>query len=391
MKKLTPIYVCLDVIKRELSNTAAKNDGFLGGAGGTIYFLFYYSRVFRSPDIFEEATTQLNSYIKKLNDNQLRVAPYSLCNGLAGVGYLLNHLAILDFVKFDANKELKQLDKLLFQFSLGLIERNNTDFLHGAIGILWYFLKKERSFQTDSYIINITQSICEKIEHFGRITLLKNTSVPASGENFSNYSLSHGLSGSLIVLLECLRRLPKRKFAEHQISTSTYNLISMYEMRVQKSASIFPIGTNTDTGESTFSDRLAWCYGDVNILLLFYRYSSYFGAEKVGDFPIEKVKQSITKRLSVESTMVKDSHFCHGASGLAQFFLTLFRESHYKPFFDLYNYWINQIQRNLLIEIKDGLYGSNPHSILDGLTGIGLTLLSSYSRKPLKWSDCLLL
>lgn len=135
---------------------------------------------------------------------------------------------------------------------------------------------------------------------------------------------------------------------------------------------------------------MGWCCGDLNEVLLFYRAAKLFGDDGLLRLANLIGMQSMMRRDS-SSTQATTAAFCHGAAGLAQSCRILYKETGFPVYRDGYEHWL---QRTILLledELPKGVYAGKEEGLLDGLTGIALTLLSYISDKALNWSSVLLL
>ena len=108
------------------------------------------------------------------------------------------------------------------------------------------------------------------------------------------------------------------------------------------------------------------------------------------------------QRKSNEDTSVRDAGVCHGSFGNAQIFNYLYQETNNTIFKNAAIYWIN---RGLKMAIhKDGYAGykqcigvgedekwSPEISLLEGVAGIGLTIIDYLTDYENRWDECLMI
>ncbi|WP_316839782.1 lanthionine synthetase LanC family protein [Pedobacter gandavensis] len=384
----------LQQINQILIDTPAKNDGFLGGGLGTIYYFFYYSMVLEDDKIQEKAQEMLAAYIEKLNNDELNIHPFSYCNGLAGFAYAMSHLHKIGAVNIDIEEEFEGLDEQLFHSATELLKNHCTDFLHGAFGIIHYFSSRDRSDRIQNYLDELIKIIHHQLLDYPDFACIANLSLPSNQvKEQINMSLAHGLSGFLIVLLNSTENSASKSLILDTITRCSAMIEQSYQKRTEdpESFSGFPSVVNFNEGSRKYNNRLAWCYGDLGQVLLFTRMNKTKELPNVNTFSLEALSNTTVKRKSYKSTLVKDSYFCHGAAGVAHFYQSLHKESGNPIFATAHQYWIKKTVKLLAEDLNNKTFAGEEHSILDGLSGVGLTLLSSISKKQLSWGDAVLL
>jgi lantibiotic modifying enzyme len=379
-------------INTVLQSKTADRDGFLGGRLGTIFYYFYYAHVLEDADIDSLARELLADYIEKLDNDELNLNSFSYCNGLAGFAYAISHLYNTDMINIDIEEEFEALDEMLFNSAVMLIKNDYNDFLHGAFGIIHYFNSRQRSEKIDHYLDELIKIIDAHLINLDNTSCIANLSLPSNQvKEKINLSLSHGLNGFVIILLNMLETSAQKETILRIVERCTLFISNNYAAEAdEKRFSKFSCGMDLNDGEKEFNNRLGWCYGDLGQLLMFSKIDKTQVATKIPVLP-DSIAGDTVSRTSYQSTLVKDSHFCHGASGLAHFYHALYHESGRVEYAAAYDYWISQTVSLLKEDLKNDTFKGNEHSILDGYPGVGLTLLSYIADGNLAWSDAVLL
>ena len=125
-------------------------------------------------------------------------------------------------------------------------------------------------------------------------------------------------------------------------------------------------------------------------MLLFYRAHKLFHEPGLLELADVIGTQTLLRK-TPNATLAVDAHFCHGTSGLAQLYRTVYKESGKEAYRKGYEYWIEQTILMLDNDLKKDLYKGKEHNLLEGLPGIAFTLLSYISPRELNWSKALLL
>lgn len=153
--------------------------------------------------------------------------------------------------------------------------------------------------------------------------------------------------------------------------------------------SFFPLGYDRITQEYTLSNRLAWCYGDLNQVMLFYKAGRILDKKEYVDYGHIFGMATLSRKNEI-STGVRDSAFCHGSSGLAYLYLNLYTQSQEDNYLKAYEFWIAETLVLANRELDQNLNTKeNINSLLDGVVGTGLVLLSSLYPENLTWSKFL--
>ena len=105
-----------------------------------------------------------------------------------------------------------------------------------------------------------------------------------------------------------------------------------------------------------------------------------------------------TRRVKGEQTWLNDCGICHGSAGVAMMFRRFYLETQEKIFHDAWIHWINFTLN--FKRFDDGLAGfktfesgewKNDFSLLTGISGIGLALLSFVRDDSQEWDELFLM
>jgi lantibiotic modifying enzyme len=382
----------LNRINNVLEETSSKNDGLLGGKLGSVLY-YYHSWLATGNKTYETNVENLiEEVFDSLNSDSPRLAGTAFSSGGAGLGYVVTHLSKNGFLDFDPETKFEELDKYLFNTALNQLDEDYIDYLHGALGVLHYLTERTPTHKVTERIDTIIFKLCNQAVRHDAGIWFKNFILRADDKENINFGLSHGLCGILLLLINAYPVSQHKNLIE-QVVKDGIRFISKHKIDIDYSKhqySFFPFSIKNNSNELTAPSRLAWCYGDLNEVLLFYRAGKLFNQPaylKLGDM----VGLSSLMRKEESATMISDAHFCHGASGLAQFYRILHQESGHAEYKKGYEYWIEQ---TVLLSEKDfdkNSYHGKEHDYLEGLLGIGFVLLSYISKRELNWSNSLLL
>lgn len=380
-----------NVLNTRIAQSVPSNDSLLSGKLGLAWYYFTLYCHTEDPTHAEDALAQLESVILSYNTAKTNLRGNAFSCGGAGLGYLVTTFEKAGLIAVDLEPELRALDSFLFESSIGQIqEYGDIDFLHGAFGVLHYFNTRADEIVIRKYIIELVEALEARIvrQTFG--SWLSNDLKGAEPE--INFSLSHGLSGQLLILLKTFQA----GIQQELIKKLVYEGIQLVQN--------FSRPPNEELGEyqqfpvkivpgvkpqPIFNNRLAWCYGDLNIVILLSKAGKIFH-ESNWQAQSYNLGFSTIQRKDGKSTQVSDCHFCHGAAGLAQVYSSLYLDSGLAFYQEASEYWISSVLHRLPAELNNGIYNGKEGSLLEGLPGIALALITYLYPNPGSRQDLLL-
>lgn len=144
--------------------------------------------------------------------------------------------------------------------------------------------------------------------------------------------------------------------------------------------------------------RISWCYGDLSVALALWQCGCYFGEEAWKAEAIEIMHYNTRRTLDYSG--IKDSCFCHGASGAALIYRQFWQETGIDSFYQSSEYWYRQVEDDLSFETHTAQKGLRTATgagwtyradLLSGSAGVGLALLSRLQDRPLAWQSAFLI
>jgi len=382
----------LHQINQLLSKQVCKDDGLVGGTIGLALYYYHCGRVLDEDSLTDRGETLLNGVFEVLNAGGQGLRGPWLSIGGAGFAYVVNYLRQHEFIDIDAEDELTILDDVLFHSAVDEYRRDNIDFLHGAMGIQHYFASREQTADINSYVNRLVEHALEKPVRTDHGIWVRNFGMESHGNTEINFGLSHGLSGYLLTLIEALPHLRRKRRAINTIRQGI-DFIMKHQFPVDYSAnecSFFPLRFNETDTEFHRQNRLGWCYGDLNELLLLYRAGRALDDNRYIQVADNMGVQVVTRR-SYDATLSEDSHFCHGSSGLAQFYKCLFRETGNWIYSEAYHHWMDVTLELVAGELANDPYAVNDTSLLQGWTGVALVIADHLAPEGPNWAGSLLL
>jgi lantibiotic biosynthesis protein len=375
-----------------IRTTTCANDSLLNGSLGMILYYFTLYEAFQREEDAAKGNELLEGIFSRLNSGDSLIMNPSYSKGVSGFLYVLELISKNGFIDIDIREEREDLEEYLYEQALLQIEEDFNDYLHGAFGILFYFLERLPDEKVERYVRGILQKVFEKAVQNEEVFWLRNFLDSEDEKKQINLSLAHGQSGFLLILLQAFQQgiYPEKIY---QAVKKGMGLIIKSRQDIdfdEKKYAFFPIRIQEETMENLFSHRMAWCYGDLNQLLLLYKSGHAFNEQKYNRMANLMGGCSVLRE-DEEATMCNDAHFCHGAAGLAQFYRTLYLTSQFPPYLNGYFKWIEKTVDFLKQDLALDAYNGKEGVLLSGLPGIALTLLSFVHDRELQWGKAFLL
>ncbi|WP_109301768.1 lanthionine synthetase C family protein [Aquimarina sp. AU474] len=383
-------------------DTQEQNIGVLAGLSGVSLFQFHYARFMGLDEPADIGAEIISEVVEHINNGY--TFP-TFCSGIAGAGWVLAFLDQEEFIEIDSDDLLTDLDVFLFEAMKNDIEREYYDFLHGALGYGYYFLKRYEGTKSQelknkykAYIITLLEALqkSSRIDANGNTWWEFDLNVE-EGTRGGNLSLSHGISS----IINFLSRLYPHEDFKTQLGTMLDGAIAYvlsHKKEDHQQTALYPSWVYEGMPKD-INSRLAWCYGDLGIGISLWRAGQVLNNSNYTEEALEMMKHS-TKRKDIKEAGVVDTGHCHGAAGIANIYRFMFQETQDKVFEDAAGYWLDQLLKMAIHENGDAGFMQwkgdtkeyqKESNLLEGIAGIGLTIISFLATFETKWDECLLI
>lgn len=369
-----------------------------GLSGVAIFYNSYASatgkRTYQRKSI--EITSEIIDRLNKYGVDSLR-RPHSFSTGLAGVGFTFWKLQEEQLINVDFEETWSFMDDFLLASALKDFNAGISDFLHGPLGILYYFLKQypdRKVEQQLDQLIGLLEHFCVEDEKGLRY---RNMVLEDVRDCEYDMGLAHGLSGILLILTECYRKGFQTKRVLSLIQKIIHYLLGA-ERSIEQTGqnSLFPTSIDEtysldhEVNKYNYRSRLAWCYGDIAI-----GWALYKAGKQINDSNLKEKGISIglatVNRRNYAHHQIGDVFFCHGSSGVAHFYKRFYQETGLAPFKEASDYWMEDTVNLILGDAPLWSADKRSFSILEGLVGLGFVLLPDSDGHPLNWNELFLL
>lgn len=388
MEHTAAIY--LNKIEATTSQVQYENDGLFGGKLGLVWQNYYLWQATREYAHKEACLRVLGEVFDNLNNDTPQLSGAAMSGGAAGFGYVVTHLHRAEWLDFDLNQTLADLDEFIYESALEHIQQRKLDFWHGAFGMLFYFLERLPHHRQRAEVL--IQKIVEQVQGDDDGLWFPNV-MREEDEPIINFSLSHGQTAFMLVLMQAAQKGIEEELVRSVVARGV-NFLLRHERTVDyvTDFSYFPLCVHANTAEPRYNNRLAVCYGDLNLVLLMYKAAAFFdnaALKKRADL----LGLNTLRRQNEQATLVSDSHFCHGAAGVAQFYHSLYRISGQEGYYKGYQYWIDRTIAALHQDLATDAFRETKGGLVSGYAGVALVLLTYiyHQRERLYWEKVFLL
>ncbi len=393
---IKPVEKKIHEIAGSVKDLVPDEGGLMGGKAGLACFCAYYAD-WSGDSVFDGLVADLIE--QALNPAAGNLPDYSFSNGLSGIAWLIHHLSSTKLVEWDPTGIFDELDPYLYQHMITEIRSGHYDYLHGALGAALYFLRQAKNEKYRAHLTDLVTELERVAEHDadGGLKWLSVLDAETQKTGY-NLSLSHGISSIVLILSHIYAEGISTDLIEQQIK-GAIRYLEKQKLDRSEYISIFPSWAK-ESIDSQESSRLAWCYGDLGVGFAYYEAGIIFPGTAYKLDGLSILINSTLRRDPMENS-VYDAGICHGASGIALIYNVLYQKTGLNTFKDAAIYWLD-VCLNMAYH-KDGIAGYktwyNPQyggwintiGLLDGVSGIGLVLLSFISEREPSWSRSILL
>lgn len=388
------IYKIDEYLNSKYDITKINNYSLYNGIPGLMLYNFYLGKHLADDNFTKKGEVMLNCINEALSSNTLDFRIFhSISYGLTGIAYVNWHLNNFGLRETDL-EVFNGIDEIVLPCCINDFEKRITDNLHGPLGVLFYLSKTLTYDPSAKSAMEVLLNNYIKLARIDKMGLrIDNNSLRDAAENVYNLSLSHGLSGNLLIFAEAYANGFGKDVLPDLFRNGLKYILLAEKDKIDdtKTNSHFPSLVNEtnkfdkDINEEHYFTRLAWCYGDLNISILLLRWGKLLNDEKIFKKGIEIARKTLSRKSNIEA-QIGDAFFCHGSAGLAQLYFRIYHLTSKEEFLKQSDYWM-QSTEYFLEKSMTNSNEENPLSILEGYPGIALVYLNRFCGKPLPWDD----
>lgn len=380
----------LERLDKHLTNEYLKdgpvNISFASGHTGVAMFYGYYFLLTKDSQHQQKCAMLVDRLIDHISTEEH--FKLTLCDGLAGVCFCINHLIKLKVIEGD-DDIFEEADEFILRTAIGKLAGANYDLLHGGIGMALYLFHRSNG----NY-----DSLTPLVEALNRSSLKNDDglfwidSVTQLGKEGNIPKVNFGLAHGITSIAGFLGHLVKKNAGGNLAQDVLRNTVSFLtrNSNYKEWNYVFPSTVPAFKGKSVEElrqknrSRLAWCYGDLGISLPLMRAAEALKDNELNDLALWAAHNSL-KKTRFEETAVNDGGLCHGYASVSHIYNRLYLKTKDQQFEEGSRRWLNGLLR--YIDFHGGIenfksYNGESqayelsHGFLTGGTGAGLTLIS---------------
>ncbi len=337
--------------------------GLLSGVLGGFIFWGHYLKHYPNPSSYNDFLSSIEEYCLKLSASPLQL---NYNNGIAGIIKGIELLNDSKLVSID-DSLINTAKPQAVYYLTNYLNETNIDFLYGSIGIAYGFCADE---EICKLFISLVKERVNLSKIFNR-----------SHKLGCPFGSAHGIA-SLFSILCKLIEICKDKNIISSIIKDFVNIATRQIVDVNKYGSYFPASFNSIKSQSD----LGWCKGDLSLSLVLLKISLVLEIQSLRDLSIE-ILYNCAKRVLSNNDGLDNYTVCHGSAGIGLLFDEAYNFTHEAIF--------NRVEKICLYKsaqfINDGIIQQKPYKhftmktdILEGISGLGLYMIDSYSKSSLR-------
>ena len=374
-----------------LETQSVSDYGIMGGLSGHILFLFYYSKYSKKI----EYNLMGKRLIEKVRDylDKSESVSFNYADGVTGFLVTIIHLIAEGYLESDFFEIDTEIDEAIYNICLIAIQNKEDDFFYGSAGLYFYLLQRyklTRSNLIAKYLNELIVVFYKREE--------ENQFKPSGC--FFEISMPHGYS-SWMILIVMTAELGLESIKCGELMDMIYFYYSPFILSDFDGDSFFPEVIPITGVDSVIHSRLGWCYGDLPCSLALLAYAEYTDNTNLKE-KILAILVETSNRKNLDINSVFDACVCHGTSGLGAMFDVLASLYPCEQFNKASEFWIKETFK--MGHFTDGIVGykkmnmpdgkvtfSNEDGLLEGVVGIGLSMLTYISVEFAQWTKLLLI
>ena len=365
--------------------------GLLGSNAGITLLFAYLSKVFPKKNFLAATWDYLDDLAGAISE---KVLPYNMSDGVAGIGFVFQHLRNIGLLENSGDLNLTEIDEFIDRGVDLDFESYNWDPLHGMVGLGIYFLERNKETREKKYLEKIVDHLANMRVTAGEYKVWITPGYEKYSNDNYNLGMAHGMPGVLSFLAQVHERGIKHKEIKEMIS-SCFPFLLQYEY-ADDAVRCFPMAVDVKPKEEKEPySRHAWCYGDLGMANALIHCGTALQNNYWKNKGIEVALK--TTHRTFENSGCMDAPFCHGTVGLAHQYNRLYQLTDNEVFKGACENWLNITQEQFYKpgegvggyyfrtnnEVKKKFEMTPQYGLLEGSTGIALVYLSLiYNIKP---------
>jgi lantibiotic biosynthesis protein len=384
-----------DINTAIISSYDLKTNGYslMVGDAGLLLFSAYYYKHFKDERSLTFCLNLVDNIISKIENGDIENIGF--CEGLSGCLWAIKHLHNENLIDLELDDFTEDIDEYLFQSAISVLQnKQNHDFFYGSFGVFLYFLedavKHKHKLET---LLEETYKVVEQDEKYAYWVqkIDKETNVP-----LFNLGMAHGYPSYIMLLVLCKQYDIGEALKRQSMMEKTIDFLLSFKR--EEGSPLFPASVSKK-GVVDFGNTIIWSYGDLSRAIAIIYAGLNFNNESWHKTGLEIAKKSINN-LGISQGTYSLAGICRGTSGIAMLCQEIYTLTKYNTALEANTKWVLETLNNAKHE--NGLAGYkdydnvfqnawiDSYDLLDGVSGIGLVLLSQISGNW-QWNRCFLM
>jgi class I lanthipeptide synthase len=367
----------------------------LGGDAGVTLLFAYLAKVYPGGKYEGIMFEYLDKLSNSLSEDEL---PHNMSGGIAGIGFVFQHLRNTGLLDQGEDLNLSELDEAISMGAELDFREGKWDPLHGLTGLGIYFIERHKETGQKKYLEKIVDQIGALSVVENGFTVWVTRGLRHYSKDNYNFGMAHGMPGLLSFLAQ-VYSLDIRKSAIEQMIRSCLPFLLSHRSGKQYlycfpgSIELIP---DPETGKrKILPSRNAWCYGDLGMANMLIHCGRSLNQDNWYQMGIDIALR--TTNIPFNDSRCADAPFCHGSLGLVHQYNRLYHTTGEKQFKNAAGNWLDATRVHYYrpgrfaggyacrsFDEAAGKYELiSSYGLLEGIAGIGLVYLScQYDIKP---------
>lgn len=363
---------------------------FFGSLSASLFYAYWskYDEKKLTPEIQQSVYRLVETSIDHINA-EVGISP-SYVEGISGIAWAMNHLYECGLLDDEIEDCMVDFDQIVIAALQQNLIKANLDLLYGVTGNLNYLFARIKRGKIDPSILTDLVSQFEEILFDPAAGIIRNYQ-----KHEILFGFAHGLSSLLVTFCKIADLEPTLADKCKALYNAVYQFISSFKMPESCS---YTYSNLVENGKPETHSPLRWCHGELGLAVAF-----AIGGQTFNEITFKNeavaigLKTSQRRNLNVEN--VEEYGICHGTAGNAHLYARLYYYTQHEKFRETSSFWLEETLKMRVHE--EGLAGFkvktikgdwvNSINLLNGVSGLGLTLISAITDLSPNWDNCLML
>lgn len=367
------------------------NSSLFNGRLGQVALFAYAHRLLGEDSHWDLATQHLMAVMDEVAQGLANQQLSALT--VAGLGQLLTILRRDQLMELELDDEYWCLfDKLVVEWTRQQLRNRNTDLLAGAAAGLHYLsIRAAAGAAVAAHIEVVVEELAASQMQDAMGSRFGNSHIERLNKTTDlNMGFAHGHWGLLMVLLRICQLEYCPAQAGQLVEGMLQYALGWQQTSLSSTGSLFPHTIPLKAGAAADYDGfLGWCYGDIMASLVLYRAHQVLARPTL--WRIAALTGTRACWLSQSDGRTLTTGLCHGSASLVAGYGALYQMHPKHCYARAHSTWLHYTIQKLQQELLHLPAAQFAGSLLNGLSGTLLVLISELSDITVSWPSILLL